>query len=114
MRPISRGSRNPFWSDIYEIAMCFALSAEALKALSAPRKERPFEVTPKGQRVKKNVSPELSLVWPHLLTFGLLIGGLVVGLQRLQQGTGDPGLSSQSPLGLSQSVFSDDRHIRGQ
>ncbi|MDH4328295.1 MAG: glycosyltransferase [Nitrospira sp.] len=93
MRPISRGSRNPFWSDIYEIAMCFALSAEALKALSAPRRERPFEVTPKGQRVKKNVSTELSLAWPHLLTFGLLIGGLVFGFQRLQKDPSEPGLS---------------------
>jgi len=92
MRPISRGSRNPFWSDVYEIAMCFALSAEALKALAAPRRERPFEVTPKGQRVKKNVSAALSLAWPHLLTFGLLIGGLVLGFQRLQQDTSEPGL----------------------
>ncbi|HXV68362.1 MAG TPA: glycosyltransferase [Nitrospira sp.] len=92
MRPVSRGSRNPFWSDIYEIAMCFALSAVALKALSAPRKERPFEVTPKGQRVKKNTSTELSLAWPHLITFGLLISGLVIGIQHLREGTGDPGL----------------------
>jgi len=93
MRPVSRGSRNPFWSDIYEIAMCFALSFTALKALAAPRKERLFEVTPKGQRVKKNTSTELSLAWPHLMTFGLLIGGLVLGVQHLRQGTGDPGLS---------------------
>ncbi len=92
MRPVSRGSRNPFWSDVYEIAMCFALSFEALKALAAPRKERPFEVTPKGQRVKKNTSTELALAWPHLLTFGLLIAGLVLGVQHLRQGTGDPGL----------------------
>ncbi|HSA61968.1 MAG TPA: glycosyltransferase, partial [Nitrospiraceae bacterium] len=92
MRPVSRGSRNPFWSDIYEIAMCFALSFVALKALAAPRKERPFEVTPKGQRVKKDTSTELSLAWPHLLTFGLLIGGLVLGFTHLRQGTGDPGL----------------------
>jgi cellulose synthase (UDP-forming) len=93
MRPISRGSRNPFWSDIYEIAMCFALSFVALKALAVPRKDHPFEVTPKGQRVKKNVSTELTQAWPHLITFGLLIGGLALGFQHLQQGTGDPGLS---------------------
>lgn len=92
MRPISRGSRNPFWSDIYEIAMCFSLSFVALKALTAPRKERPFEVTPKGQRVKKSTSRELTLAWPHLATFGLLIGGLVLGFQHLRQGMGDPGL----------------------
>ena len=92
MRPISRGSRNPFWSDIYEIAMCFSLSAVALKTLATPRKERPFEITPKGQRVKKNTSTELSLAWPLLLTFALLIVGLVWGVQQWRQGTGDPGL----------------------
>lgn len=92
MRPVSRGSRNPFWSDIYEIAMCFALSLVALKAMAAPRKERPFEVTPKGQRVKKSTATELSLAWPHLIVFGLLSGGLVLGVQHLRQGTGDPGL----------------------
>ena len=92
MRPVSRGSRNPFWSDIYEVTMCFALSLVALKALAAPRKERPFEVTPKGQRVKKSSSTELSLAWPHLVTFGLLVIGLAVGLQHWRQGVGDPGL----------------------
>lgn len=92
MCPVSRGSRNPFWSDIYEIAMCFALSAVALKALAAPRKERAFEVTPKGQRIKRNTSAELTLAWPHLITFGLLVGGLVLGIQNLRHGTGDPGL----------------------
>ncbi len=92
MRPVSRGSRNPFWSDVYEVAMCFALSLVALKALAAPRKERPFEVTPKGQRVKKNSTTELSLAWPHLITFGLLVIGLALGIQHWWQGDGDPGL----------------------
>ena len=92
MRPVSRGSRNPFWSDVYEVAMCFALSAVALKALAAPRKDRPFEVTPKGQRVKKSSMTELSLVWPHLATFGLLLIGLALGIQHWRQGVGDPGL----------------------
>jgi cellulose synthase (UDP-forming) len=92
MRPISRGSRNPFWSDVYEVAMCFALSLVALKALAAPRKERPFEVTPKGQRVKKSSTTELSLAWPHLITFGLLVIGLALGIRHWSQGVGDPGL----------------------
>lgn len=92
MRPVSRGSRNPFWSDVYEIAMCFALSLVALKALAAPRKERPFEITPKGQRVKKNTSTELSLAWPHLVTFGLLTVGLTLGTRQWWLGQGDPGL----------------------
>ncbi|MBX3302502.1 MAG: glycosyltransferase [Nitrospira sp.] len=92
VRPVSRGSRNPFWSDIYEIAMCFALSAVALKVFAAPRKERAFEVTPKGQRIKRSSSAELTLAWPHLLTFGVLAGGLVLGIQNLRHGTGDPSL----------------------
>lgn len=92
MRPVSRGSRNPFWSDVYETAMCFALTVVALKALAAPRKERPFEVTPKGQRVKKGSSTELSLAWPHLVTFGLLVIGLTLGVWNWWQGVGDPGL----------------------
>lgn len=92
MKPVSRGSRNPFWSDIYEIAMCFALSAVALKTLVAPRKERPFEVTPKGQRIRKSTSAELMLAWPHLLTLGLLVTGLVLGAQDLFHGQADPGL----------------------
>ncbi len=92
MRPVSRGSRNPFWSDVYEIAMCFALSLIALKALAAPRKERPFEVTPKGQQVRKSSTTELSLAWPHLVTFGLLVIGLAWGIRQWWQGVGDPGL----------------------
>ena len=39
MRPVSRRSRNPFWS-AYEITMCFTLSMVALKALATPREER--------------------------------------------------------------------------
>src|SRR5262249_35304745 len=66
--------------------------AVALSALVAPRKERPFDVTPKGQRIKKSTSAELMLAWPHLLTFGLLIAGLMVGMQDLRHGTGDSGL----------------------
>lgn len=92
MRPVSRGSRNPFWSDVYEIAMCFALSLVALKALATPRKERPFEITPKGQRVRKSTATELSLAWPHLMTFGLLVVGLTLGTRQWWLGGGDPGL----------------------
>jgi hypothetical protein len=32
------------------------------------------------------------LAWPHVLTFGLLIGGLALGIQDLRHGTGDIGL----------------------
>ncbi|MDH4187424.1 MAG: glycosyltransferase, partial [Nitrospira sp.] len=92
MRPVSRGSRNAVWSDVYEIAMCFALSMVALKALASPRKERSFEVTPKGQQVTKRSATELSMAWPHLATYGLLIAGLTLGFRHWWQGDGDPGL----------------------
>ncbi|HET9575630.1 MAG TPA: glycosyltransferase family 2 protein [Nitrospira sp.] len=92
MRPVSRGSRNPFWSDVYETAMCFALSLVAVKALAAPRKERSFEITPKGQRVKKNTAAELSLAWPHLITYALLAVGLTLGVRHWWLAQGDPGL----------------------
>jgi hypothetical protein len=62
MRTVSHGSRNAFWSDIYEMTMCFALSWAVLKTLLLPRKAQPFAVTPKGQRVTKNVRSELALV----------------------------------------------------
>lgn len=92
MRPVSGGSRNPFWSDIYESAMCFALSAVAIKALTAPRKERPFEVTPKGQTVRQSTSTLLTHAWPHLVAFGLLVCGLALGGLRWWHGSTDPGL----------------------
>ncbi|MCS6896855.1 MAG: glycosyltransferase, partial [Nitrospira sp.] len=92
MRPISGGSRNPFWSDIYETAMCFSLSWAAVKTFATPRRERRFEVTPKGERVMKSAPQSLRLVWPHLAVFGLLAVGLTLGFQRLAQGAGEPGL----------------------
>jgi len=62
MRTVSRGSRNAFWSDIYEMTMCFALSWAVLKTLLLLGKEQPFLVTPKGQRVTKSAQSELALV----------------------------------------------------
>lgn len=92
MRTVSRGSRNAFWSDIYEMTMCFALSWAVIKALLLPHKERPFVVTPKGQRVTKRVQSELALVWPHLFIFGLLVLGIALGAQHWWQAGPKPGL----------------------
>lgn len=120
MRPVTQGSRNPFWSDVYEIAMCFALSAAAVKALAAPRKERPFDVTPKGQRVSQRTVHELSQAWPHLVVFGLLIAGVASGLQHLRQGSGDPGLSVSLLWGgvnlllLTVAMFAASEQIQGR
>jgi cellulose synthase (UDP-forming) len=93
MRTVSRGSRNAFWSDIYEMTMCFALSWTVLKTLLLPRKAQPFVVTPKGQRVAKSARSELALVWPHLLIFGLLVMGIALGVQHWWQAGSAPGLA---------------------
>ena len=92
MRTVSRGSRNAFWSDIYEMTMCFALSWAVLKTLLFPWKAQPFVVTPKGQRVAQNMRRELTMVWPHLFVFGLLVIGIALGAQHWWQTGVAPGL----------------------
>ena len=91
MRPVSRGTRNAFWSDVYEIAMCFALSRAVLVTLARPRKERPFEVTPKGQLVAQGPRNELVRVYPHLVVFMLLASGVIVGFYQWSSGGTIPG-----------------------
>ena len=91
MRPISRGTRNAFWSDIYEIAMCFALSRAVIMTLVTPRKERPFDVTPKGQLISQGPWKAFSRIWPHMAVFGLLMVGIVMGLQHWSQDLTIPG-----------------------
>lgn len=91
MRPISRGTRNAFWSDVYEIAMCFALSRAVLKPLFRPQKERPFEVTPKGQLIAPGSRRAVSRVWPHAIVFGLLTVAAVLGFWQWSQGRTMPG-----------------------
>ncbi|MFO0705872.1 MAG: glycosyltransferase [Nitrospira sp.] len=91
MRPISRGTRNAFWSDVYEIAMCFAVSRAVLTTLLRPRKERPFEVTPKGQLIAQGPRRALARVWPHAIVFVLLAAGAVIGFWQWSQGRTIPG-----------------------
>lgn len=91
MRPVSRGTRNAFWSDVYEIAMCFALSRAVLVTLARPRKERPFDVTPKGQLVAQGPRHELARVYPHLAVFTALSVGVIVGFYQWGTGGTIPG-----------------------
>ena len=92
IRTISKGTRNAFWSDVYEVAMCFALTRAVLNALAAPRKKRTFEVTPKGQRIEKKGIGEASFIWFHLVLFGLLVIGLINGIQQWMAPTQVEGL----------------------
>ena len=80
MRTISRGMRNAFWSDVYEVAMCFSLSQAVCKTLMTPFRKHAFEITPKGQKIEKTgIESQLS-VGPHLVVYGCLIFGIALGL----------------------------------
>lgn len=91
MRPISRGTRNAFWSDVYEIAMCFAVSRAVLHTLARPNKERPFDVTPKGQLVTQGQKGTLAQVRPHIATLALLFIGILIGCWHWTQDQVIPG-----------------------
>jgi cellulose synthase (UDP-forming) len=92
LRTVSRGTRNAFWSDIYETAGSVALSWVTLKTALRPRKKRPFVITPKGVGQERRSSFRLSYVLPHLIIMGLLIAGLVTGIRLWMANIPLPGL----------------------
>jgi cellulose synthase (UDP-forming) len=87
---VSRGYRNPFWSDVYETLMSFALTLTALKTIFMPFKRR-FEVTPKGLHQSK-LKLAIAFVFPHMVLSGLLVLGVALGLRNYitQQGLLSP------------------------
>jgi len=92
LRTVSRGTRNAFWSDIYETAGCFALGWAALKTAVGPRKKRAFVVTPKGMAPDRRRLSRFSYIVPHLVVMGLLITGLVTGTRLWLADVPLPGL----------------------
>ena len=80
MRTVSQGTRNAFWSDIYEVATCFALSRAVLKTLMNPRKSRPFEITPKGVQAEESELQRTLFVLPHLMLLGLTAAAISTGI----------------------------------
>jgi len=81
LRTVSRGTRNAFWSDIYETAGCIALSWATLKTALRPRTKRAFVITPKGVAQDRRGVSRFSYVLPHIVIMGLLIAGLVTGIR---------------------------------
>jgi cellulose synthase (UDP-forming) len=74
----SREFRNPFWSDVYEAAVSFAVSWEAFKTFFIPE-SLSFGVTPKGDSAKaKKERLGWSFVLPHLILMILLLTGIVI------------------------------------
>ena len=93
LRTVSRGTRNAFWSDVYETAGSLALSWTVLKTAIRPWKKRPFVITPKGvtQEERRGVS-RFSYILPHLIIMGLLVAGLVTGIRLWLAHVPPPGL----------------------
>jgi cellulose synthase (UDP-forming) len=93
LRTVSRGTRNAFWSDIYETAGSLALSWTVLKTAIRPWKKRSFVITPKGvtQEDRRGVS-RFSYILPHLIIMGLLVAGLVTGIRLWMANVPLPGL----------------------
>jgi cellulose synthase (UDP-forming) len=81
LRTVSRGTRNAFWSDIYETAGSIALSWATLKTAIRPWMKRPFVITPKGVAQERRGLSRFSYILPHLIIMGLLIVGLVTGIR---------------------------------
>jgi cellulose synthase (UDP-forming) len=92
MRTVSGGTRNAFWADVYETAMCFSLSKATISTMLRPGKLRAFVVTPKGEKLEKRGVNEAVTVIPHLVLFGLLLAGLTVGIQLWLSDRVTPGL----------------------
>ena len=92
LRTVSRGTRNAFWSDIYETAGSIALSWVTLKTAIRPRKKRPFVITPKGVTHDRREFSQFSYILPHLIIMGLLIVGLVTGIRLWKAQVPLPGL----------------------
>ncbi len=78
---VSKRLRNPFWSDVYETAMSFSITATAMATFLNPGNKK-FHVTPKGLR--QAVSKfNLHLVIPHLILLCLLLAGISIGFHHL-------------------------------
>jgi cellulose synthase (UDP-forming) len=92
MRTVSSGTRNAFWADVYETAMCFSLSRATIATMLRPRKPRAFIVTPKGEKLEKRGVKAAVTVIPHLVLFGLLLAGLTLGVQQWLNHQATPGL----------------------
>ncbi|MBH0196691.1 MAG: glycosyltransferase [Nitrospira sp.] len=92
LRTVSRGTRNAFWSDVYETAGSVALTWAALKTAVRPWKKRPFVITAKGVAQDQRGWSRFFYIVPHLLIMGLLITGLATGIRLLMARSPLPGL----------------------
>lgn len=84
--------RNPFISDVYEVAMAPALCMAMIESL-IPKKEREFEVTPKGDIVVQTTTfSQLKVATPHIVLFLSLLLGVIYGGYSMVFGKYDSGV----------------------
>ena len=84
---MSKGYRNPFWSDAYEVATVFSLFSTILQTMLRPDKLI-FNVTPKGESTEtRHERLDWSFVMPHIVMLGLLLIGVVIAVIRFAAGT---------------------------
>lgn len=92
LRTVSRGTRNAFWSDVYETADSAALVWATLKTAIRPWKKRPFVITPKGVGQESRGISRFSYLVPNLILMGCLIAGVATGVRLWLAETPVPGL----------------------
>lgn len=105
LRTVSHGTRNAFWSEVYETAMCFPLLWANVKTLLNPWKKRPFVVTPKGRQQDKPKWSHLTRLAPHLICLGLLVAGLFNGIRLWMSQEPYPGLEVSLFWGAVNGLF---------
>jgi len=74
------GDRRPFWGEIYETILAFHLVKPTVFTWFQPRKGK-FNVTDKGGLLDQTYF-DLTTVRPHMITIGLLVFGLLLGLAK--------------------------------
>nr|WP_221214563.1 UDP-forming cellulose synthase catalytic subunit [Novosphingobium hassiacum] len=74
------GWRRPFWGEIYETILAFHLVAPTVITWFQPRKGK-FNVTDKGGLLDRTYF-DWAIVKPHLITVGLLAGGMVLAIVK--------------------------------
>lgn len=74
------GWRRPFWGEIYETILAFHLVAPTVITWFQPRKGK-FNVTDKGGVLDRTYF-DWAIVKPHLVTVGLLAGGMLLAIAK--------------------------------
>lgn len=73
---LTENRRSVFWSDVYETLICLPMSLTVLKTLLAPY-NKPFKVTPKGNRNPDRIQVNWRIAGPLLVLMGLSVLGLL-------------------------------------